>query len=144
MDFPVAVDTLILGGGTTGAALAGLLAERSEETILVCEAGPDFGPLGSPEWPEQLVNGGMLGTGVVEWGYTSGLKRHGRVLDFERARVIGGCSSHNGCAAIWGHRLDYDAWAAAGCDGWSTDELVPFLDGRRTGGCACRRRRDPT
>ena len=128
MEFPLKVDTLILGGGTTGAALAGLLAERSDETILVCEAGPDFGPLGSSDWPEQLVNGGMLGTGVCDWGYTSGLKRHGRVLDFERARVIGGCSSHNGCAAIWGHRLDYDAWAAAGCDGWSTNDLLPFLE----------------
>ena len=38
------VDTLIIGGGTTGAALAGLLAERSDESILVLEAGPDFGP----------------------------------------------------------------------------------------------------
>ncbi len=127
MDIPRRVDTLILGGGTTGAALAGLLAERSDETILVCEAGPDYGPLGSPGWPEQLVSAKMLGTGVCDWGFTSGLERHGRILDFERARVIGGCSSHNGCAAIWGARADYDAWAAAGCDGWSTDDLLPFM-----------------
>jgi choline dehydrogenase len=41
--------------------------------------------------------------------------------------VIGGCSSHNGCAAIWGSRLDYDAWAAAGNDGWATDDLLPLF-----------------
>ena len=44
----------------------------------------------------------MLGVGVHDWGFTSGLPRYRRTLDFERARVIGGCSSHNGCAAIWG------------------------------------------
>jgi choline dehydrogenase len=40
---------------------------------------------------------------------------------------MGGCSAHNGCAAIWGHRADYDAWAAAGNPGWSTEELIPLF-----------------
>src|SRR3954454_18831944 len=124
---PEHVDTLILGGGTTGAVVAGLLAERSDETVLVLEAGPDYGPLAGGRWPRALVDGSMLGIGLHDWGFTSGLSRYRRTLDFERARVIGGCSSHNGCAAIWGAREDYDAWAAAGCDGWSTDELHPFL-----------------
>ena len=41
--------------------------------------------------------------------------------------MIGGCSSHNGCAAIWGSRLDYDAFAADGLDGWSRAEVEPLL-----------------
>jgi choline dehydrogenase len=41
--------------------------------------------------------------------------------------VIGGCSAHNGCAAIWGSRADYDGWAALGNPGWSTDELLPVF-----------------
>ena len=53
-----------------------------------------------------------------------------RIVKFERARVIGGCSAHNGCAAIWGSRLDYDDWASRGLDGWSTDALLPL--------CSCR------
>jgi choline dehydrogenase len=121
---PERVDTLILGGGTTGCVVAGLLAERSDETILVAEAGPDYGPLAGGRWPERLMSAAMLGVGVHDWGYTSGLSRHGRKLDFERARVIGGCSSHNGCAAIWGSRADYDSW---GLEGWSTAELEPLL-----------------
>jgi choline dehydrogenase len=40
---------------------------------------------------------------------------------------MGGCSSHNGCAAIWGSRADYDGWAALGNTGWSADELLPFF-----------------
>ena len=51
-----------------------------------------------------------------------------RVVDYARARVIGGCSSHNGCAAIWGSRVDYDGWAALGNPGWSTDELRPLFE----------------
>jgi choline dehydrogenase len=45
-------------------------------------------------------------------------------LPFERAKVIGGCSAHNGCTASWGHRADYDGW---GLDGWGADELVPLF-----------------
>ena len=51
---PEHVDTLILGGGTTGAVIAGLLAERSDETVLVLEAGPDYGPLAGGRWPRAL------------------------------------------------------------------------------------------
>src|SRR3954462_29119 len=43
---PEHVDTLILGGGTTGAVIAGLLAERSDETVLVLEARPPRRALG--------------------------------------------------------------------------------------------------
>ena len=51
------------------------------------------------------------------WGYDSGSLYPGRVLPFDRARVIGGCSSHNGCAALWGSRADYDGWAVGGLRG---------------------------
>ena len=61
------------------------------------------------------------------WGYDSGSLYPGRVLPFDRARVIGGCSSHNGCAALWGSRADYDGWVAAGCAGWATEELLPLF-----------------
>ena len=39
-ELPGHVDTSIIGGGTTGSALAGLLAERSDESILLLEGGP--------------------------------------------------------------------------------------------------------
>src|SRR5205823_9554187 len=49
-------------------------------------------------------------------------------LKLDRARVIGGCSAHNGCAAIWGHRLDYDRWAALGSEDWSAADLRPLFE----------------
>ena len=38
-------DTVIVGGGSAGAARAGVFAERSEQSVVLLEAGPDYGPL---------------------------------------------------------------------------------------------------
>lgn len=119
-------DTVIIGGGTTGSVIAGLLAERSSERVLVLEAGPDFGPLSSDAWPDDLLDARALGY-THDWRYASGETYPNRQVAFERAKVIGGCSSHNGCAAIWGSRVDYDAWAAMGLDGWGASDLLPIF-----------------
>src|SRR5690606_35770712 len=85
---------------------------------------PDYGPHDSGRWPPELLDASRL-PGTHDWGYDSGEVLGSRRLPFERARVIGGCSSHNGCAEIWGSRLDYDGWAALGNPGWSTEDLLP-------------------
>jgi choline dehydrogenase-like flavoprotein len=122
--FPVAVDTVIVGAGTAGAAVAGRLSEGSPELTLLLEAGPDYGPAGSGRWPRDLLDA----TGVAwshDWGYTGEFA--GEVIRFSRARVIGGCSSHNAGAVVFGSRVDYDGWAAAGNAGWSAAELGPLF-----------------
>lgn len=123
---PKFADTIVIGGGTAGAAIAGELAAHSAESILLLEAGPDYGSFAGGRWPADLTDARALPTSH-DWGYTSGSQYGKRVVSFDRARVIGGCSSHNGCAAIWGSRLDYDSWSALGNPGWSTDELLPFF-----------------
>jgi choline dehydrogenase len=123
---PRRVDTLIIGGGTTGAALAGLLAERSDESILVLEAGPDFGSYAGGGWPHDVLDATWLAESH-QLGYASDDGYRGRRVEFPRAAMIGGCSSHNGCAAIWGSALDYDALAAAGLPGWSREQVEPLL-----------------
>jgi choline dehydrogenase len=126
-ELPRHADTVVVGGGTAGAALAGTLAERSDETILLLEAGPDYGPFDRSAWPADLLDSRAL-PASHQWGFDSGATYGRRLLAFERARVIGGCSSHNGCAAIVGSRLDYDAWEASGCTGWGTESLRPLFD----------------
>lgn len=54
-----------------------------------------------------------------DWGYGNERWR------WERARVIGGCSSHNGAIAAVGHRSDYDNW---NLPGWSGSEVAPLFD----------------
>jgi len=123
---PKFADTIVIGGGTAGSAIAGELAARSDQSVMLIEAGPDYGPMAGGRWPSELTDARALPTSH-DWGYNSGDQYPGRVVNFDRARVIGGCSSHNGCAAIWGSRIDYDGWAALGNLGWSTEELLPLF-----------------
>jgi choline dehydrogenase len=116
----------VIGGGTAGAVVAGLLAGGSDERILVLESGPDYGPFGDSRWPRDLLDARALGY-THDWNYASGDTYPNRVVNFQRAKVIGGCSSHNGCAAIWGSRVDYDDWAEMGLAGWSSAELLPIF-----------------
>ena len=94
--------------------------------MVVLEAGPDYGPFGDSRWPADLLDARALGY-THDWNYASGDTYPNRVVNFERAKVIGGCSSHNGCAAIWGSRVDYDGWADMGLAGWSSAELLPVF-----------------
>lgn len=119
-------DTVVIGGGTAGAAVAARLVQSTLQSVLLIESGPDYGLFTEQRWPQPLLDARSLPSGY-DWGYTNGAStgRPGHLLD--RARVMGGCSSHNGCAAIWGSRVDYDYWADLGNLGWSTDELLPFF-----------------
>jgi choline dehydrogenase len=111
-------DIVVVGAGAAGCALAGRLAEQGRDVLLL-EAGPDYGPVDSGRWPAELLSARMLAT-THDWGYTGG---DGRWV-FERARVMGGCSSHNGAIAAVGHRADYDGW---GLPGWSGDGVAPLF-----------------
>ncbi len=124
---PAHADTVVVGGGTAGAAVAGLLAERGDQSVLLLEAGPDYGPRDGGAWPPELLDARALPISH-DWGYDSAATWPHRRLLFERARVLGGCSSHNGCAEIWGSRRDYDGWAGLGNPGWTTDEILPFFE----------------
>jgi choline dehydrogenase len=122
--FPAAVDTIVAGAGTAGAVVAGRLAAGRPERTLLLEAGPDYGPADSGRWPRDLLDATSLPSSH-DWGYTGEFA--GQVIHFGRARVVGGCSAHNGCAVVFGSRHDYDGWAAAGNPGWSASELQPLF-----------------
>jgi choline dehydrogenase len=110
-------DVVVVGGGSAGCVVAGRLAERGRDVLLV-EAGPDYGPVDSGRWPEELLNARMLAT-THDWGYAADR------WVFERARVMGGCSAHNGAIAAVGQRVEYDHW---GLPGWSGDEVAVLYD----------------
>jgi choline dehydrogenase len=116
----------VIGGGTAGAAVAARLVQGTSQTVLLIESGPDYGAFAEGGWPAPLLDARSL-PGGHDWGYVNGASTGRPEHLLERARVIGGCSSHNGCAAIWGSRVDYDHWADLGNPGWSADELLPFF-----------------
>lgn len=118
----MASDVVVIGGGSSGAVVAARLAERGVSVLLV-EAGPDYGPRESGRWPAEILDATALATSH-DWGYSSGPVAGREPWTWERARIIGGCSAHNGAIAAVGHAVDYDGW---GLPGWSTDELRPFV-----------------
>ncbi|MCP4375713.1 MAG: choline dehydrogenase, partial [bacterium] len=46
---------------------------------------------------------------------------------YKLGRILGGSSSINGLVWVRGNRLDFDEWAASGCDGWSYEDVAPVF-----------------
>src|SRR5262245_14804039 len=111
-------DVCIVGGGAAGCVLAARLSEDPAHPVCLVEAGPDYGHLDEGRWPADLLDASDCATSH-DWGYG---------VD-SCCRVIGGCSSHNGCMVVWGAPADYDEWAAATGDAaWGFAALRPVLE----------------
>jgi choline dehydrogenase len=122
---PSEADTIVIGAGTGGAALTGVLAENSTDSILLLEAGPDYGPYAAGHWPADLLSAKSIPLSH-DWDLSTDASS-GRALDLPRARVVGGCSAHNGCTASLSAREDYDDWHARGNPGWDATTVEPLL-----------------
>src|SRR5919201_1439285 len=109
-------DVLVLGGGSAGCVLAGRLSEDESRSVCLVEAGPDYGAYADGGWPEELLDPG----GIPETHEWSPEESWFTPL---RAKVMGGCSSHNACLVVWGTPEDYDAWGPS----WTFAELEPHL-----------------
>ncbi len=114
----VDTEVVVVGGGTAGNVVAARLAAAGREVVLL-EAGPDHGSFASGRWPADLLDASTLATSH-DWGFR-GPAADGRTLTLERARVIGGCSAHNGSTMSIGWRGDDREFP----HGWSTDDLAP-------------------
>jgi choline dehydrogenase len=65
---------------------------------------------------------------TIEYGYTTTPQpgAANQVLQFPRAKMTGGCGSHNGMIYELGNKFDYDNWEALGNNGWGWDDLRPL------------------
>ena len=119
-------DVVVIGGGSAGCVVTNRFCEGSNLSVCLVEGGPDYGPANSGQWPAELLDG-RYPPPTHDWGYFE--ERSGkRIAPESRAKVIGGCSSHNMGAAMWGLPDDYDRWARAGNPGWTYPELRPGID----------------
>jgi choline dehydrogenase len=118
-------DYVIAGGGTAGCVVAARLSEDPDVTVCLLEAGPsdvdDDRVLRLEDWMFLLDSG-------YDWDYLVEPQEKGNsFLRHARAKVLGGCSSHNSCIAFWTPREDLDEWAAIGCEGWSAGDCWPLI-----------------
>jgi choline dehydrogenase-like flavoprotein len=122
-----AFDYIIVGGGTAGCVLAARLAAYlPERKILLIEAGPSDLALGNVldlrQWLSLLGGDLDYDYGTVEQPMGNSHIRH------SRAKVLGGCSSHNTLISFRPFRHDMERWVDQGCYGWDFDTLVRLVD----------------
>ena len=117
---------LVVGSGAGGAPAAAQLAEATGENVVLVEAGPDYGPYSRASWPPELLDARTLPLSH-DWGYNSEQQFADRTIAFERARVLGGCTAHNGAIQVRGHRRDYDHWVELGNPGWDTESMLELF-----------------
>ena len=121
----VSFDYVIVGGGTAGSVLAARLSEDPDARVLLLEAGSAV-PIEAMSDPLGWVK--LIGT-KVDWGFSTTAQSHlnGDSMVYPRGKVLGGSSGINGMYHLRGGRADYDAWAAAGAEGWDYASLLPFF-----------------
>ncbi|KAL8810410.1 MAG: hypothetical protein Q9223_002438 [Gallowayella weberi] len=122
-----AFDYLIVGGGTAGCVIASRLAEYlPHQRILLIEAGPsDFmndKVLKLKDWLS------LLG-GELDYDYGTTEQPNGNShIRHSRAKVLGGCSSHNTLISFRPFEYDCRKWESLGCQGWSFQTFMRVLD----------------
>ena len=119
-------DYVVVGAGTAGAIVARRLAEDPSVSVAVLEAGcSDEGNdavLHLRRWLELL--GGPLD---FDYDTISGDGRKGP-FQHNRARLLGGCSSHNTAIIFRPPGYDLEAWVREGAIGWDLHSCTAALD----------------
>ncbi|ASU81978.1 oxidoreductase [Nocardiopsis gilva YIM 90087] len=119
-------DYVIVGGGTAGSVIANRLTEDPDTSVCVIEGGPsDVGldrVLNLRDWL------GMLESDL-DYGYTTTEQPNGNShIVHSRAKVLGGCSSHNTLISFRPFAQDLDDWVAAGAEGWDNATVQAYAD----------------
>ncbi|MGH3664700.1 MAG: GMC family oxidoreductase [Egibacteraceae bacterium] len=125
-DAAASYDYIVVGGGTAGIPLAVRLAADPDVNVALIEAGPsdagDDRVLQLQRWMD------LLGT-HLDYDYTIEPQPRGNgAIRHSRARVLGGCSSHNSCIAFRAPDRDLDEWVALGAAGWTPADCRPHYD----------------
>jgi choline dehydrogenase len=106
--------------------LAHRLSADPRRRVLLLEAGPRDRSL----WIHLPIGyGKTMFHPVYNWGFRTEPEPHmnERRIYWPRGRGLGGSSSINGLIVVHGQPEDYDAWAAAGNDGWAWKDVQKYF-----------------
>lgn len=120
-------DVVVVGGGSSGCALAARLSEDPRRSVLLLEAGPAYSSL--EELPEELLRADTMAAAVPghpnNWSMVGELSP-GVTFPIARGKLLGGSSAVNGTLFQRGMPEDFAAWAATAGDEWTYEKVLPF------------------
>ncbi|MEU1308719.1 GMC oxidoreductase [Streptomyces cinnamoneus] len=118
-------DYVVIGGGTAGSVIASRLTEDPDVRVAVIEGGPTDVDREDVLTLRRWL--GLLG-GDLDYDYpTTEQPRGNSHIRHSRARVLGGCSSHNTLISFKPLPGDWDEWAEAGAEGWDAASMDPYF-----------------
>uniref|UniRef100_A0AAG5CRQ2 Glucose-methanol-choline oxidoreductase N-terminal domain-containing protein n=1 Tax=Anopheles atroparvus TaxID=41427 RepID=A0AAG5CRQ2_ANOAO len=121
-------DFVIVGASPSGCLLANRLSEVPEWNVLLIEAGER-----ENMFVRVPIFSAYLQATSYNWGYLAEPQNYScwgmkdQRCSYPRGKGLGGSTLINYMMYVRGNRYDYDQWAAAGNDGWSYDEILPYF-----------------
>jgi choline dehydrogenase-like flavoprotein len=121
-----AFDVVVVGSGAGGGVVAGELAQRGRDVLLL-EAGPHLAAEDFTRWEAKATHD-------LFWPLRMGHVGNGEMLAFLAGRCVGGTTTINTKVALRAHEKDVAKWHAAtgltneGGERFGTADLAPYYD----------------
>lgn len=117
-------DYIVIGSGAAGSIVAERLTRDPSHRVLLVEAGERSR---SPLLQIPAAETWLMGKTNYDWSFQTDPDPtlDGRALTIPRGRVLGGSTAINGMLFVRGQAADFNDWEAAGCPGWSWQDVLP-------------------